>query len=138
MSNPHAWQVTWAQQNVQKRLDALKAYEEEQGLPGYKLQDAGDVKWLMLERSYHLAQIFLMRDEASHRAYVERTRNHKTLAKQYGIASEKIRSLKGEIAILQVKLFESRDDSRKNRLRAVRAERQLAQIERDSHVNERL
>lgn len=138
MSNPHAWEVTWAQKNVQKSLDALHAYEKDKDTPGYVLMRDGDVEYLKLERSYHLAQIFLMRDEASHRAYAERTRNHKTLAKQYGIASQKIRSLKGEIAILQVKLFESRDDSRKNRLRAVRAERKLEQIERDSHVNDRL
>lgn len=131
MSNPHAWEVTWAQQNVQKSLDALHAYEKEADKPGYVLLIENDVQYLKLERSYHLAQIFLMRDEASHRAYAERTRNHKALGKQYGIASEKIRSLKGEVAILKVKIFDIAEESRKNRLRALKAERELDKIRGD-------
>lgn len=138
MSNPHSWEVTWSRQSMQEAAAKVTAYEKASGKYESQLIQEGDVEYLKLERIHLLHKTFYMQDQIRHLAYAEREKKHRALGKQYGIASETIRKLKGEVAILKVKLSESRDDSRKNRLRAVKAERKLEEIERRSHLNDRL
>src|ERR1051325_8700930 len=101
--NNRNWEVGYYADAMKRASTARYARGQELTAAGHKGDPLKDHEYCRLRLTEEVIRTQYITANALKIAYATRDRNHRTLGKQYGLASRTIRALKGEIALLRTK-----------------------------------